>query len=200
MSYDNNNEIFRYSMTMTPPEEEKYYLKEELDNSEDSSSSKIKFMKKIEAINLIYEIGKQMGFPYYTLSSAISFFHRFYEQNIITDFPDTWEIGLTCLLVAAKAEETVKKLKDIITTAYRIKFHFNDAITEEINQDIENIKKRIVKDLELNKKKSVANNGISPSSLSTSYEKLVLQAIGFNFKVQHPQPYIIKFSKMLNRK
>jgi len=46
---------------MTPPEEEKYYLKEELDNSEDSSSSKIKFMKKIEAINLIYEIGKQMG-------------------------------------------------------------------------------------------------------------------------------------------
>jgi len=61
MSYDNNNEIFRYSMTMTPPEEEKYYLKEELDNSEDSSSSKIKFMKKIEAINLIYEIGKQMG-------------------------------------------------------------------------------------------------------------------------------------------
>jgi len=54
--------------------------------------------------------------------------------------------------------------------------------------------------MELSKKKSVTNSGISPSSLPISYEKLVLQAIGFNFKVQHPQPYIIKFSKMLKRK
>ena len=61
MNYDNNIEIYRYSMTMIPPEEDKYYLKKELDNSEDTSSSKIKFMKKIETVNLIYETGKQMG-------------------------------------------------------------------------------------------------------------------------------------------
>jgi len=60
MNYD-NNEIYRYSITMTPPEEDKYYLKEELDYSEDNSTSKIKFMKKIEAINLMYEVGKQLG-------------------------------------------------------------------------------------------------------------------------------------------
>jgi len=38
------------------------------------------------------------------------------------------------LLIASKAEETVKKIKDIITTAYKIKFNFNeDVIPEEIN-------------------------------------------------------------------
>ncbi|OUM67430.1 hypothetical protein PIROE2DRAFT_5181 [Piromyces sp. E2] len=70
---------------------------------------------------------------------------------------------------------------------------------KEINQDIDKIKKRIVGDVELNKKKAMNLIPQYTKSTSITYEKLVLQAIGFNFKVQHPQPYIIKFSKMLKR-
>jgi len=64
MNY-NYGEIYRYLIAMTPKEEDKYYMKNELDYSEDISTKKIKFVKKIDAIKLIYATGNKMGLYVY---------------------------------------------------------------------------------------------------------------------------------------
>ncbi|KAG0238055.1 hypothetical protein BGW42_007609 [Actinomortierella wolfii] len=84
-----------------------------------------------EACEVIAAIGKRIGFPQHTISTAQLLLHRFYMFNTI---PDTGNeaslltiiqsyntsacVVMACLFVSSKIEDTIKKLKDIMMATY----------------------------------------------------------------------------------
>uniref|UniRef100_A0A915LF72 Cyclin-like domain-containing protein n=1 Tax=Meloidogyne javanica TaxID=6303 RepID=A0A915LF72_MELJA len=70
-----------------------------------------------EGVRMIKEMGKSINLKTNpTLATASVFFHRFYMFNTFADYPPHM-MGLACLFLAGKVEETPKKCKDLVQTA-----------------------------------------------------------------------------------
>ncbi|CEP11055.1 hypothetical protein [Parasitella parasitica] len=76
----------------------------------------------------IQDVGKKLGFPQKTISTSQALYHRFYLYYSIRDYApqvekdDCVDISVTCIFVASKIEETLKKLKDIIVAVHSVKY------------------------------------------------------------------------------
>ncbi|KAJ1932676.1 RNA polymerase II C-terminal domain kinase beta subunit, partial [Linderina macrospora] len=67
----------------------------------------------------IKAVGRSMGFPTRTINTAQLLVHRTYIYRPQPQATAT-DIATACLFVAAKMEETLKKLKDILAHAFMI--------------------------------------------------------------------------------
>ncbi|CEI97973.1 hypothetical protein RMCBS344292_12093 [Rhizopus microsporus] len=117
------------------------------------------------------DVGRKLGFPQKTISTSQALYHRFYLYYSIKDYSPQ-DISVTCLFVASKIEETIKKLKDIFVAVHSVKYPDSKELDPE--HIAEDRKRRII-----------------------SYEKLVLETACFNFQLRHPYEYVIKFTKWL---
>lgn len=79
---------------------------------------------------------------------------------------------MTCIFVASKIEETIKKLKDILVAVHSVKYPDGRELDHE--QISEDRKKKII-----------------------SYEKMLLETVSFDFQLRHPFEYVIKFIKWI---
>jgi CTD kinase subunit beta len=79
---------------------------------------------------------------------------------------------VTCLFVASKIEETIKKLKDILVAVHSVKYPDTKELDHE--QISEERKRKII-----------------------SYEKMLLETVCFDFQLRHPFEYVIKFIKWI---
>ncbi|KAF9181444.1 hypothetical protein BGZ51_005436 [Haplosporangium sp. Z 767] len=124
-----------------------------------------------ESCEVIAAIGKRIGFPQHTISTAQLLLHRFFMFNSVQDTGN--EVVMACLFVSAKVEDTIKKLKDIMMATYNYRHpHVTDWDPE--SKEGEEQRKRVL-----------------------SYEKMVLESICFDFRITQPYKYIIKFVKMM---
>uniref|UniRef100_A0A5S6R255 Cyclin-like domain-containing protein n=1 Tax=Trichuris muris TaxID=70415 RepID=A0A5S6R255_TRIMR len=64
-------------------------------------------------VDYIRKIGDKMNLPYDMIASATVLFHHFYMYYSLKQF-DMKVTAVTCIMVAGKAEETPKKLRDIL--------------------------------------------------------------------------------------
>ncbi|KAF9430393.1 hypothetical protein BGZ94_007044 [Podila epigama] len=125
-----------------------------------------------EACEVIAAIGKKIGFPQHTISTAQLLLHRFFMFH---SFPDTGnEVVMACLFVSCKVEDTIKKLKDIMIATYQYR-HPNSTDWDPESKEGDEQRKRVL-----------------------SYEKMVLESICFDFRIIQPYKYVIKFTKLLN--
>ncbi|KAG0356988.1 RNA polymerase II C-terminal domain kinase beta subunit [Gamsiella multidivaricata] len=125
-----------------------------------------------ELCEVIAAIGKRIGFPQHTISTAQLLLHRFYMFNSVPDAGS--EVVMACLFVSSKVEDTIKKLKDIMMVNYSYRHpHATDWDPE--SKEGEEQRKRVL-----------------------SYEKMVLESICFDFRIIHPYKYIIKFVRIMN--
>ncbi|KAK9367635.1 cyclin-like protein [Lipomyces kononenkoae] len=128
---------------------------------------------KFQAFSIILATGSYLRFPIRTMGTAMIIFQRFYLFNSMQDFPSTLDTALACLFVASKTEDTLKKLKEILVASYYIKHPGGPDISMD-SPVIEDQRRRLI-----------------------SLERHVLETISFDFRVKHPQPYIVKFAKRL---
>ncbi|KAK9480422.1 cyclin-like protein [Lipomyces japonicus] len=139
-----------------------------------SSSTASTLQAKFSAFQLILNLGEYVRFPIRTMGTAMIIFQRFYLFNSIQDFPSTLDTAHACLFVACKMEDTLKKLKDIVVASYYLKY----PNSNDLNLDspvLEEQRRRLI-----------------------ALERHVLETMSFDFRIRHPQPYIIKFCKFLN--
>ncbi|KAK9465624.1 cyclin-like protein [Lipomyces arxii] len=128
---------------------------------------------KLQAFSLILSIGNYMRFPIRTMGTAMILFQRFYLFNSLHDFPVMNDTAHACLFVAAKMEDTLKKLKDILLASYYLKHPAGPDISVD-SPVIEDQRRKLI-----------------------SLERHVLETMSFDFRIKHPQPYIIKITKHL---
>ncbi|KAF9275155.1 hypothetical protein BGZ88_002504 [Linnemannia elongata] len=124
-----------------------------------------------ESCEIIAAIGKRIGFPQHTISTAQLLLHRFFMFNSVQDTGN--EVVMACLFVSSKVEDTIKKLKDIMIATYIFR-HPNATDWDTESKEGEEQRKRVL-----------------------LYEKMVLESICFDFRIIHPYNYIIKFVKIM---
>ncbi|KAI8361926.1 cyclin-like protein [Mortierella sp. GBAus27b] len=124
-----------------------------------------------DACEVIASLGKRIGFPQHTISTAQLLLHRFYMFNAMPE--STSEVVMACLFVSSKVEDTIKKLKDIMMASYSYR-HPDTPDWDPESKEGEEQRKRVL-----------------------SYEKMVLESICFDFRIIHPYKYVIKFVKLM---
>ncbi|KAK4053150.1 RNA polymerase II C-terminal domain kinase beta subunit [Microbotryomycetes sp. JL201] len=71
------------------------------------------------ACGFIDRVGQRLGFPRRTIATAQSLFHRFHLHHQLKDFAHQ-DISVAALLVAAKHQDTLKKLGSIQIAAWQV--------------------------------------------------------------------------------
>jgi len=114
----------------------------------------------------------KLKMPQYTIATAIVYFHRFYMRHSLKHF-DRHLVGMACLFLSGKAEETPRKLKDAVMMGYKMKYPERPPL----KSDSEDLMKR--------------------QETLVMVEREVLKAILFNMKVDHPYQELIKTVKQM---
>ncbi|CAG8450999.1 12389_t:CDS:2, partial [Ambispora gerdemannii] len=164
---DSINYLSKKSQTYFSREEIQQFLK--FHNNESSRGSS-NIAIRSQWIDFINTVGRKLGFPQSTICTAQVLYNRFFLFHSTKEYPPN-DISSACLFAAMKFEETHKKLKDIVAAVQSVR-HPNSS--EPSDQLVEEQRKKMV-----------------------GYERLILESICFDFKVQDPYKYIIKFTKKL---
>ncbi|KAI8582453.1 hypothetical protein K450DRAFT_227251 [Umbelopsis ramanniana AG] len=122
--------------------------------------------------SFIQQVGKKLGFPQTTISTAQALYHRFYLFYSVRDYPPQ-DISITAIFVASKIEETIKKLRDIFVVIHSVRHPDSKELDPE--QVSEDRRKRII-----------------------GYEKVMLETLCFDFQIRHPYEIMVKFVKYIH--
>ena len=124
----------------------------------------------------IEEACRILKLPRLVISSAIVIFQRFYAVHTFQDH-DRFEVAVACILLAAKTEESPKKLTSVILECYRLKMKSaarrggGGGGGEEI--------------LDVNGKEF---KGLKERTLLL--ERVILHTIGFELSIDHPHKFL----------
>ncbi|CAN0008429.1 unnamed protein product, partial [Ascophyllum nodosum] len=67
----------------------------------------------------IFECGKHMEMKTLVMAAAATICQRYYAQRSLRDIP-TYHVGSAALLIASKAEEFPRKMKEVLMAAYAV--------------------------------------------------------------------------------
>lgn len=110
-------------------------------------------------------------------SSAIVIFHRFYTVHSFEDH-DRFEVAVASILLAAKTEESPKKLTTVILECYRVKMKSarkGKSPTSGSHDDI----------LDVNGKEF-----LRLKERTLLLERVILHTIGFELSIEHPHKFL----------
>lgn len=121
------------------------------------------------AVLFMQEAGVKLEFPVATSSAAAVLFHRFFLKRPIAEF-DRFLITTTCLYLAAKLEESPKRLRDVINTTYKV---HHKAILQ-IGQEYWELRDAVI-----------------------AHEQIVLRTLAFDLAVEYPYKYLMNYAASL---
>jgi len=150
-----------------------YFTKEQVADSpsrRDGISDEEEKDNRKHTCGFIQEVGMKLKMPQYTIATAIVYFHRFYMRHSLKHY-DRHLVGMACLFLSGKAEETPRKLKDAVVMGYQMKYPDRPPLESE---DMMKRQEALV-----------------------MVEREVLKAILFNMKVDHPYQELIKTVKQM---
>ncbi|XP_051155919.1 cyclin-K-like isoform X2 [Leptopilina boulardi] len=150
-----------------------YFEKEELVNTpslRDGINGETETQYRKEGINFIRNMGEKLSLGYNTIATAVVYFQRFYMAHSFTEFP-LYITACSSLFLAGKAEETPKRSKDLLKAAW-------DIFSNEANVIIEKF-------------------GETPRESVMKCESVLLQTVNFEFDIEHPYKYLVKYAKYL---
>jgi len=127
-------------------------------------------------------------------ATAMVFFHRFYAKHAFSDH-DRFEVAVASILLAAKAEESPKKLNQIIDECYKLKMRgmqagrisaggaagLSGASTNSSSQTLDPKGEEFLK-----RKERVL-----------LLERVLLHTIGFELSIDHPYKFLVVQIKKL---
>ncbi|KAJ2713908.1 RNA polymerase II C-terminal domain kinase beta subunit [Coemansia spiralis] len=121
----------------------------------------------------IKAVARSLGLPARTIGTAQLLAHRVY---IFQGSPpgSSTDVATACLLVAAKMEETIKRVRDILAHSYVLSTRATGADPHSTP--------------------ATTTDKMRPSVLAA--EQFVMNAIGFDFRTSHPHLLYVKLAKL----
>ncbi|EJT96628.1 cyclin-like protein [Dacryopinax primogenitus] len=130
-------------------------------------------VERARGIEFLFRVGLQLGMHQHTMSAAAVYFHRFYMRYSFVDY-HRFEIAATCLFLAGKTEENLRKLHDV-AGAVIIKLHRSSSSSQNTT-DLLKAHEREVARFE---------------HLIAVYELLLADALAFDLEVSHVQGILV---------
>ncbi|EGW34993.1 uncharacterized protein SPAPADRAFT_58117 [Spathaspora passalidarum NRRL Y-27907] len=144
---------------------------------------------KYQIFQLLYQVIKQLKFPLRVLATAMNYYQRFYLfhkfDGAFDDMDkDPYVVAITCLLLASKNEDCIKKLKDLQSVVNKLRdIDENKPVTNTLDSSGDSIAYH-----ELQRKYVLAtefkllqlikfdfSNGANSLSIKTSVDCLLVQ-------------------------
>ncbi|KAF3394674.1 Zinc-regulated transporter 2 [Penicillium rolfsii] len=125
---------------------------------------------RLLGVNWIHSVRKALHLPVRTFNTAVMFYHRFRLIHPDSEF-NYVDAAAAALFTACKIEDTLKKSRDIVCTAYNIKVSTAEQLTPD-NSVFEGQIRSVI-----------------------GLERLMLEASGFDFRTHHPQEMLAKLIK-----
>jgi hypothetical protein len=170
----------------------------QLPSLKDGMTAEEESMKRTKTCRFIEEAGRILKLPRVAVSTAMVFFHRFYAKHSFHQH-DRFEVAVAAIVLAAKTEESPKKLNTVIMECHKLKTRGMQA--GRISQQ-----------------GSASGSGgsspppppFSPSMLDPKgeeflklkerillLERVILHTIGFELSIDHPYKFFVEQIKKL---
>lgn len=148
--------------------------------------------KRRKTCRFIEESGRILKLPRVAIATAMVFFHRFYAKHAFSDH-DRFEVAVASIILAAKTEESPKKVNLVIEECYKLKMRGMQA------GRISNAESTTGKD------PMATSEALDPQSEEFSklkerillLERVLLHTIGFELSIDHPYKFLVDQIKML---
>jgi hypothetical protein len=98
----------------------KHFDISQLPSVKDGMSQQDESLKRIKTVRFIEETCRLLKLPRVAVATATVFFHRFYAKHSFQTH-DRFEVAVAAIVLAAKTEESPKKLNVVIEEASRLK-------------------------------------------------------------------------------
>ncbi|KAK0726426.1 hypothetical protein B0T21DRAFT_293612 [Apiosordaria backusii] len=106
-----------------------------------------------------------------TFDTAAIYYHRFRIRFPSNEY-NFEDVALAALFVACKAEDTIKKSRDILCAAHNLRSPHDKKTPDDKTFE-------------------------APSKFTIGLERHILETVGFDFRVQYPQKLLIKMARKL---
>jgi len=126
------------------------------------------------AASFIQECGKSLQLTQLCINTAIVFMHRFFMMHSFKRF-DKFDIAASSLFLAAKVEETPRKINHVIEV--RDKITNKGQRIPKPDQSSDEYKKRV--------------------ELLVEHELIMLQTFGFDISIDHPHTHVIRATQFI---
>lgn len=166
----------------------------QLPSVKDGMSEKEEGMKRRKTCRFIEEVGRVLKLPRVAVATAMVMFHRFYAKHSFQEH-DRFEVAVASVLLAAKTEESPKKLQVVIEEAYKVKQRGMQAgrISQPPGAKIS----------------GGSNDTLDPKGEEflklkeriLLLERVILHTIGFELSIDHPYKFLVDIiKKLVNRR
>lgn len=127
--------------------------------------------QKRHYITVIQQAGQNLELPILTLSTACVFFHRFFAFYSLQQY-DPLVMSQGCILLASKAEENSRRIRDVLNTTYAVNYPDREPL--RVSTEYWKMKELVVR-----------------------AEQILLRAFAFDMAPSHPQHYLLHFIRNL---
>lgn len=163
----------------------------QLPSLKDGMTAEEEAIKRRKTCRFIEEAGRKLKLPRVAVSTAMVFFHRFYAKHSFNEH-DRFEVAVASILLAAKTEESPKKLTTVILECHKLKTRgmqagrlsqhsptpsaiaTNSATLDTQGEEFSKLKERIL-----------------------LLERVILHTIGFELSIDHPYKFCVDHIRKL---
>ncbi|KAL1841314.1 hypothetical protein VTJ49DRAFT_7151 [Mycothermus thermophilus] len=126
---------------------------------------------RLKGVQLIDAVRQSLHLPVKTFDTAAVYYHKFRVRFPSSDY-NYEDVALAALFVACKAEDTIKKSREILCAAHGLRQpHDHKTPDDKIFE--------------------------APSRFIIGLERHILETVGFDFRVQYPQKLLIKMVRKM---
>ena len=147
-------------------------------------------IKRRKTCRFIEEAGRVLKLPRVAISTAMVFFHRFYAKHSFQEH-DRFEVAVAAIVLAAKTEESPKKLNTVILECHKLKTRGMQAgrmkagtIQPPLPTDGLDVK---------------GQEFLSIKERVLLMERVILHTIGFELSIDHPYKFFVDQIKRLTQ-
>jgi len=164
----------------------------QLPSLKDGLTAEEEALKRRKTCRFIEEAGRVLRLPRVSISTAMVFFHRFFAKHSFQEH-DRFEVAVAAIVLAAKTEESPKKLNVVIVECHQLKARGMQAgrisqqqvsspspptssttILDTKGEEFDKLKERIL-----------------------LLERVILHTIGFELSIDHPYKFLVEQIKKL---
>ena len=164
----------------------------QLPSLKDGMTAEEEATKRKKTCRFIEEAGRVLRLPRVAISTAMVFFHRFYAKHSFQEH-DRFEVAVAAIVLAAKTEESPKKLNTVILECHKLKTRGMQA-GRISQQKVESSSPPPPPNATLDTK------GEEFSKLKERIlllERVILHTIGFELSIDHPYKFFVEQIKKL---
>jgi cyclin T len=163
-------------------------------------------LKRRKTCRFIEEAGRQLKLPQVCKATAMVLFHRFYAKHSFAQH-DRFEVAVACLLLAAKTEESPRKLNVVLQECYRLKHQGRNSAGSAVGGKSP-LHGNVAGMLSAS---SSPSHGLVPpldpkgeefvklKERILLLERVILHTIGFELSIDHPYKFLVDLVKRLGR-